>query len=148
MDDEEQEPLSATVEVDGTPPEIEVEPLGVEHVRKVAEFWPKTAQAKAIMPSLPKGLQDMLEKQSDEFILGFINGVQCCHDLGIKAPLEDVRNRLMALQGALRSNPSGPISTGSLTTPVDRLVITAASVIEGVGYLASVALLGKKGDDE
>ena len=58
MIDEEKEPLSATAEVDGTPPEIEVEPLGVKHVKNLVEHWPKTAQAKAIMPSLPKGLQD------------------------------------------------------------------------------------------
>jgi hypothetical protein len=148
MIDKETEPLSATAEVDGTPPEIELKPLGVAHVRNIAEHWPKTAQASAIMPSLPKGLQEMLAEQSDEFILGFVNGVQCCHDLGIKAPLEDVRNRLIVLRESQRLNPTGPIAIDSLVTPVDRLVITAASVIEGVGYLASVALLGKKGADE
>jgi hypothetical protein len=147
MSDVEKEPLPATADVDGTPPEVEVKPLGISHVRNVAEHWPKTAQATAIMPSLPQGLKEMLEKQTDEFILGFVNGVQCCHDIGIKAPLEDVRNRLIALQGAHRLNPNGPISTASLVTPVDRLVITAASLIEGVGYLAAVALLGKERDE-
>lgn len=149
MNKESQKPTSATEEVDNTPPEVTINPLGMEYAKTVVEKWPKTPQAQTMIPRLPQGLKEMLEKQSDEFVLGFANGIQCSHDLGIKMLLDDVRGRMIAMQQASKIiTPDNMMPSSQLSYPIDRAVITAAALVEGIGYLACAALLNKQKETE
>jgi len=133
-----EKPAPATDDADGKPPKVKMQPLGMDFARKVAEGWHHTAQARAIILQLPTGIKEMLEEQPDDFVLGFLNGIQCAHDIGLKALLDDVRRRLITLQQARGVvTPGSQINGEQLQYPTDRLIITVSSVVEGVGWMAA-----------
>jgi hypothetical protein len=139
-DQEKEEPKVSVAEVEESEPEQAaepeepevIEPLGADYIKKVAEMWPTSAQGESMLPHLPKGLDEMLERQSEDFLLGFANAVQCVHDIGIKMLLDDLRVRV----AILHKRAPDVMDASQLMVPSDRMIINAAAVTEGIGWLA------------
>ena len=121
-----------------------MEPMGIEYIRNVAKGWPTTAQAGPVIDNLPQGIDEMLSRQSDDFILGFANGIQCIHDICLKTLLDQILQRQAVLQKETPEN----IATREVILPSDRLTIHVTAVAEGIGWLACKVLSDRTDEPE
>jgi len=125
-------------------PKGEITPLGMDFVRVVAEQWGNSAQAQAIIPKLPQGMAEMFSGQSNDFLLGFANGIQAMHDLVLKTLLDDINSRLSASSIIM---PGQAMPSSKMPHATDRLIIASTSLIEGIGYLACKELASREKKD-